>query len=107
MQLIDLGLRYEPTPLGACLALALSRMLVQVEPQRSAELAAHARDMAFTAGLNSTDRTRVPILLTDEPELRREFQHGARIAEEGDAFIAQNPPETWTRAGMGSSASVH
>ena len=92
-------MRWDPTPLGARAALALSRVLAPLDVDRSVELRDHAEILAVEVGLTTDDPARVPLLLVGEELLVRGFQNGAEHAAEhaawSAAYFEAHPPTVW------------
>ena len=86
---------WNPTPLGARLALALSRVLAPLDPERSAELRDHAQDLAVAVGEQAEDPEQVPALLADDEWLVLGFKHGCEQAAYYAGYFEVHPPAVW------------
>ncbi|MBW8833008.1 MAG: hypothetical protein JF606_27205 [Burkholderiales bacterium] len=95
MNLIDHAMRWNPTPLGARVALAMSRVLAPLDAERSAELRNHAQDLAVEVGGQAADRESVPALLADEEWLVLGFRYGCEQAAQQEEYFALHPPTVW------------
>lgn len=88
MNHIDQCLRWDPTPLAARAALALSRVLQPLNPVRSTALRNHAQNLAFAVGEIMEDPGQVPALLMDEEWLVQGFKEGCKYAAHFAAYCA-------------------
>lgn len=79
------------TPLGARAALAMSRVLVPLDPARSLELREHALDLAFLVGKRAADPKHVPALLDDDPDLRSVYLSACLFTHEFPADLVSFP----------------
>lgn len=92
---IEQFLQWDPTPLGARSALALSRVLQPLNPASSAVLYEHARYLAFAAGEHAEEPAQVPALLMGEECLYRAFKEGCKYAAWYAAHFEVHPPIVW------------
>lgn len=92
---IDQSLRWDPTPLGARVALALSRVLAPLDPARSIELRNHAQDLAVAVGEKEGDPEQVPVILADDEWLVQGFKYGCEQAARWAAHFEAHPPTVW------------
>lgn len=75
-------LAWDPSPLGARLVFAMSRVMAPLDPQASHELLDHAELMAFEAGMLPGGFERTHVLLAGEVSLARGFRSGCEYAVE-------------------------
>jgi hypothetical protein len=84
-------LRWDPTPLGALAAMALSRVLASLNPDLSIDAAQHAYDLATRVGETAADPKQCPAPLADDALLVQAFNDGC----ERVAFLDVHPPVIW------------
>jgi len=75
-------LAWDPSPLGARVVLAMSRVMAPLDAHASQELLDHAEMMAFEAGMLAGGFERMTVLLAGEVCLAHGFQSGCEYAVE-------------------------
>jgi hypothetical protein len=75
-------LAWDPSPLGARVALAMSRVMAPLDAHVSQELLDHAEMMAFEAGMLAGGFEGMPALLAGEGCLVQRFRSGCEYAAE-------------------------
>ncbi len=75
-------LAWDPSPLGARVVVAMSRVMAPLDGHASQELLDHAEMMAFEAGMLSGGFERRPVLLAGEARLAHHFRRGCEYAVE-------------------------
>jgi len=100
MQNIELGMRWDPTPLGARVALAMSKVFAALDPERGEQLRDHAHDLAMEVGLRADDGACIPAFLSGEEVLVQGFHYGRQQAADHAEDMALHPPPCGSERGM-------
>lgn len=88
------GMEWNPTPMGARIALAMSRVMMPLDPEIATELAWHAEAMAFEVGMYSHADAIPSPLLSAEPDLVEAFNSG----QTHPLHSRYDEPEPWSCA---------
>lgn len=94
-EVVEQFFRYDATPLGARSALAMSKVLANLTPERSAQMLEHAVELARDVGCWSDSREAVPEQFKGEESLLKGFLSGCDQREEHEDYLRKYPPVVW------------